>query len=579
MKRVIYAIMLLTITAAMAADPHVGYVYPAGAQAGTKVRLLIGGQFLNGVRQGVISGDGVTFQKITLVPGFPFPDGKQRKFLLDWIKNIQSGNSAAPEKPEDTTAWRKNAWWEKLDQLDEMSLRLVHKNLLVRRNPLQASPAINQLMIVDLEIAADAAPGVRELRLWGNNGISAPNLFYIDNMPHVAEPEFTPPGTPQPAPPQVDQLPAVLDGQILPGETDLFKVKLEKGRPYTFALTGRKLHPFFGDAVPGHFQPVLRLLGPDGNEAAFADDEYFNPDPVMRFIAPVDGVYTLEIRDNLYRGREDFVYRVTLNPGIVPYQLAYTPFKDLPQATAGDLDAGKLSVANGVVRRPGDSVTYRLTGKAGQKFSCRVVARQCGSPLDAMLILKGPDGKMLIEADDSPSELNIGEIVQQVDPNFVVTLPADGEYRLILKDTTNAGGRDYRYWLRIGPPQPDFNVYAVKSKLNLSPHTKGKLKLFITREDGFAEKIELVSEDLILLENTVIPEDAAEFELNLRNPEKNNAKPRPVRIFAEATVNGVKIRKAVIPCEEFIQAFAYTHLLPVGELYLGTIPLRKNAKK
>ena len=46
--------------------------------------------------------------------------------------------------------------------------------------------------------------------------------------------------------------------------------------------------------------------------------------------------------------------------------------------------------------------------------------------------------------------------------------------------------------------------------------------------------------------------------------------PVPVELFAEAVINGKKVEKRVIPCEECTQAFAYTHLLPAEELSLGT---------
>ena len=47
-------------------------------------------------------------------------------------------------------------------------------------------------------------------------------------------------------------------------------------------------------------------------EAAVADDFRFNQDPVMFYTVPADGDYTLAIRDSIYRGREDFVYRLAL---------------------------------------------------------------------------------------------------------------------------------------------------------------------------------------------------------------------------------------------------------------------------
>jgi hypothetical protein len=60
---------------------------------------------------------------------------------------------------------------------------------------------------------------------------------------------------------------------------------------------------------------VLVLLGPDGKAAAFAGDEYFNPDRVLRFALRMSGEYYVEVRVNLYRGRADFVYRILAREG------------------------------------------------------------------------------------------------------------------------------------------------------------------------------------------------------------------------------------------------------------------------
>ena len=56
---------------------------------------------------------------------------------------------------------------------------------------------------------------------------------------------------------------------------------------------------------------------PNGEELAFDDDFRFHPDPVLHCEIPEDGRYVVEIRDALYRGREDFVYRIAL--GELPF--------------------------------------------------------------------------------------------------------------------------------------------------------------------------------------------------------------------------------------------------------------------
>ena len=85
----------------------------------------------------------------------------------------------------------------------------------------------------------------------------------------------------------------------------------------------RQLIPFIADAVPGWFQPVLILYDAEGQEVAFNDDYRFKPDPTILLEVPHDGEYVLAIADALYRGREDFVYRITL--GELPFLTSIFP--------------------------------------------------------------------------------------------------------------------------------------------------------------------------------------------------------------------------------------------------------------
>ena len=61
----------------------------------------------------------------------------------------------------------------------------------------------------------------------------------------------------------------------------------------------------------------LTLYDANNREVAYADDNQFRPDPVLYYRVPQDGSYELEIRDSIYRGREDFVYRITV--GEIPF--------------------------------------------------------------------------------------------------------------------------------------------------------------------------------------------------------------------------------------------------------------------
>jgi len=109
-------------------------------------------------------------------------------------------------------------------------------------------------------------------------------------------------------------LPVVINGQIMPGDVDRFRFQARRGERLVIDVAARRLVPYLADAVPGWFQATLALFDDEGNEVAFSDDYRFDPDPVLLYKVRKTGEYALEIRDSIYRGREDFVYRIAVGP-------------------------------------------------------------------------------------------------------------------------------------------------------------------------------------------------------------------------------------------------------------------------
>ena len=113
-----------------------------------------------------------------------------------------------------------------------------------------------------------------------------PLLFFVGKVPEFKEQYYQMP--PLKRQPVEFTVPSAVNGQIEPGEVDHFKFRLKKGEKCHFALLGRKLNPFIGDGVPGNFQPVLEVKDAKGKSLAFADDNYFDPDPVLNFTATIN---------------------------------------------------------------------------------------------------------------------------------------------------------------------------------------------------------------------------------------------------------------------------------------------------
>ena len=137
---------------------------------------------------------------------------------------------------------------------------------------------------------------------------------------------------------------ATVNGQVGPGGVDRCRFQALKGQHLVVACSARELIPYISDAVPGWFQATVALYDAKGKEVGYADDYRFHPDPVLYYEIPADGEYALEIKDSIYRGREDFVYRITI--GELPYLTGVFPLG----AKLGD--KGGVDMAGTIIVEP-----------------------------------------------------------------------------------------------------------------------------------------------------------------------------------------------------------------------------------
>ena len=565
MKRSLYGLFPLAgAPFVCSADPYIGYIYPAGIQAGTTNRLIIGGQALGGAQRYHFTKSGLHVLKIEQVPGFPPPVGPQFRHLKKWLDGIAEGKRDEPPLPNDPhlDEWRTNPWWSTLDKLDLGQLTLIEHDLYTPKNALQATPSLRQMVLVTVAADANAQPGWRSLVGYGGGGISAPRPFEVTKAPHTPEPLYIPPHRKQPEVALADARTkdVVLDGQILPGSTDTFRLLLAAGKRYALRVTARELQPYIGDAVPGFFNPILTLKDDKGYIVAVADDaERFRPDPILEYTAPKEGIYWLEIHDLLYRGRADFVYTIAI----------------------GAAEKQPKRAADGVVSKPGVVSTKKFTIDAPGPRVLEVTARRNGSPLDPVLTLrKTAGGPVLGYWDDVTNTVFTGTVPQgECDPIGTYDFKEAGEYIAEVTDRTGHGGDDYVWWLDVRHPRPDFEVYSTRSTLPMVNGQGVKVRFRIRRKDGFAGNVTIEAPPDIRAQNNVITSGVDEVTSYLTYKGTVGKEIQPIKIFASATINGKTVRHPVMPCDEYEQAFAWKHLVPAEEfLFRGFPPPKKPAK-
>jgi hypothetical protein len=133
------------------------------------------------------------------------------------------------------------------------------------------------------------------------------------------------------------------------------------------------------------------------------------------------------------------------------------------------------------------SDTYTFKGKKAELWTISCDTGKIGSNLDITLSVLGPDGKEIASKDDSSPSM---------DPELPITLPADGDYKIIIRDLSG----------KTKTPASVYRLVVDKTKTNFKLRTLSAasvpiggtlvLAIAITREAGFKEPVTLTFANL-----------------------------------------------------------------------------------
>ncbi|MSQ96631.1 MAG: hypothetical protein EXR98_19055 [Gemmataceae bacterium] len=468
MNRIAPLLLLLLPTLAAANPPVASYIFPAGAQRGTKVNVRVGGLFLYNKCGFEMLGKGITAPSHLLTtkttwfegPILPLPDSQRQE-----------------DYPKD--------------------------------------------MAGSLAIAADAPVGLRYWRVWTSQGATASMKFIVGDLPEIVEDEID--GDPFAV---KVTLPVTINGRIFPREDiDIYSFIARKGQaircevhaarlgsPLDARLVlrdaqGRRLAeadaPTGGDAAlrftapaDGEYQVRIQDSLSDGSQAhvyrltvttepfverAFplggrrgstVDLELVGQDvPGMQKITiPIDAPADFP---SLFSVRGKQTNPVTLDADDHPEFIAPKDFaKSIPLP----------AVLNGRIASAGQIDEWKVRGKKDDTWEFELRAARLGSRLDGVLTICDREGKTLAKAEANPA-----------DPSLRFAVPADGEYRVQIQDRFRSrGGPEFTYRLRIAPPAPaDFRLTFTGDAITMSRKGTAKLKINADRLGGFKEPITL----------------------------------------------------------------------------------------
>ena len=481
---------------------------------------------------------------------------------------------------------------------------------------------------ISVTIAADAKCGQRDLRLVTAGGVTNRSRFIVGQLPEVMETE---PNSQRDAAQPLPAVPVVVNGQIFGADKDSFRFSAKAGQTIVCRVRAQQLLPFMADAVPGWFQAVLTLCDADGNRLAYVDDFRFHPDPVLIHEIERDGEYVVEIRDSIFRGREDFVYRLSV--GALPYVTHVYPLGAPRQTTAkvnlfganlpdaemdleltsdcpslrrvessrGGIFCNSLPFAvgetpeteetepngspqqanpiempvtiNGRIGQPGDVDCFTFTAQAQQQLLMDVQARRLDSPLDSILTVLDANGLSVAQNDDAEDNCQ-PLITHHADSRLVYTFRRTGKYVVRIADVQGKGGQEFAYRLMISPPQPDFQLRLTPDNPRMGQGATTVLTVHALRRDDFNGQIDLSVEGLpqgFTASGTVIPEDVNEVILTLTAPSDAPLGIHMPTITGTATIGDRTVTRRALPAEDVMQAFIYHHLLPTDEFLLTVV--------
>lgn len=617
-KYIVLFLLFSTMSFAQEAKdlPSIAYVYPAGVQRGMTSDIIIGGRNFENVKELVgaakyqnikkiiVSGEGV---KATLV-GSTIPSDRSRAVgLINEFQKLliergllEKGNVADKEA-------QKSLDFSKYPELRQKRMEVMKEQRLFRLGKsTQASCA--ETLNVKIEVDKDAKLGKRILKIISDTGVSNSIAFYIGDLPEYAEYSIRdksissinnsstdeiasevilkePNEFNQREKPLIQSVtpPLVINGQMDLLETDIYKFYAKKGQDFVVYVQARDLIPFIADAVPGWFQATISIKNAKGKEIAYQDDFFQNPDPLLVFEVPEDGFYTLEIKDAIYRGREDFVYRITLGEfdfinELHPFLFdikkgkSFVAKSNLSKESAASIKIS--SQVNSVLENAGDLHFYKLDTKAMQTLVLEVFARRLGSPLDSNLEIYDKNLKLLASNDDYEDPTQ-ALATHHADSKLIYTFDADSTYYIALRDAQNNAGKEYIYTLSLSELNPDFEIKASPATINIVEGKSIDFKLNVFRKNDLKFPINVSLKNApkgLSLSGGYIDGNTQEISMVLSCDRELKAGLYNIELEATATLGKRQITKKVIACEDMLQAFYYNHLVPFANHQVYILP-------
>lgn len=350
---------------------------------------------------------------------------------------------------------------------------------------------------IDVTIDAATEPGFYNVWLVTDKGVSPIQVFAVDSLPQL------------PLSKQVAEIPVALHGNFTGSRPVETSFPGKAGQRVTIEVEAQRLG--------GKEQPVIHLLDSDGRELALAlPSSQLHGDSRLITTLPTDGMYTVRVHDLQYAGLGALRLRIgswqyadiafppaiergkttrleLIGPEGEKQQVDCTPaaaaLMPAPWPNSGrasgmrpvisvttipelieDKTAESPMVITGVrppfaisgrLSKPGEVGRFKLDIDPEATLRFSVIAAQIGSPIDAVLEIRGAKGELLAANDD---------VVGSSDPQLEFKAPKGLTSELIeIRDTDLRGSDASVYRLVVNPvtdkpgnaaAPPDFDLFV-----------------------------------------------------------------------------------------------------------------------
>ncbi|MBK7997137.1 MAG: PPC domain-containing protein [Verrucomicrobia bacterium] len=269
-------------------------------------------------------------------------------------------------------------------------------------------------------VASNVPPGVYEARFVGRFGMSNPRPFVVGQLP-----ESIAPTTNTSAASVAElKLESTINGRVAANTVSWFRFAAKKSQ--------RVIIECLAESIDSRLDPVLAVSDSAGREL-----ERSRTGGLVDFIAPADGSYTLKVSDFLYRGGDEYFYRLTLSTG--PRIDFALPAAGLPGTKTNvtfygrNLPGGKPSKDFSVAGKPLEQLTVEVTFPTREKVQGLIpglLLRPSDVPVDAfeyrLKSPKGPSNPLLLGLASAPVLVeqepnNLPSKAQRITPPCEVT--------------------------------------------------------------------------------------------------------------------------------------------------------------